>query len=891
MRISVGFSNWLLLATVVNASSSSSSSTSSSSFYNSNRYDNNFYHHEWIRSNSVKRKQHHPISVVYTKLRKKQLKSSSSAFQLTKKLTRTNTMIDGTLIQQNHQSQQSHYRRNRCRNKLLFRKYNDIDNHHGHSGIQTTLLFSHMIGQNLIKSSILKKTSDDRNNNNFCSGKPRHYSKYRQHQMNLMTLLLSSKLINDIENDQTDTTTPPPTTTKEQPLLLKLYNSKTRQKELFTKKFTEEVSMYTCGPTVYDYAHIGNFRAFLTYDLLKRVLLYLGYTNVLHICNITDVDDKIIKKANQLQLPIGKMYEHITLFYENEFLYDLSLLNCIPASYYPRATVHINDIIYFIYQLYTVGLAYETIDGSWYFNTQLQMNKYGQQLIQLNFNNMKEQKIDGIENLDNKKHFADFALWKAYKPTIDRNDCIWEMTNINDIRQLIKIKDKENKMKDNTNKNIQMNENETNDDDNNNINSNNLQNFRIQKGRPGWHIECSAMVYSYFGIGNTIDFHGGGIDLKFPHHENEIAQSEGLYNLQYYKNSNNKKLNNKNTISSMAPLTSISSSTTTSPEITMKAIDNDNDNSDNNDNTKYVSYCNCWFHNGFVNIGNNNEKMSKSLNNFITLREGCNNNALDIRAYRYLILSSHYRTSLNYNQDVIKASKNAIIRIDKIKNILEQALLQHKEQQHQDTSHNDINQQPVASTKSMLATVIVPEALQNFNNAIVDDLMMPRAAAAMFAIIKACENEWKRYQQVQQSKDKEQDQEILSQEENKILDYYGIEVALDALKQMDQVFGIFYDIPMPLRKQKSTNDTYTPENMAVTETDSNIVNTMINNHDDDSLEQQVPDSIWDLINERIKAKDAKDYQLADSIRQDIGKMGYEIKDVKNGSPIVTKILL
>lgn len=167
--------------------------------------------------------------------------------------------------------------------------------------------------------------------------------------------------------------------------------------------------------------------------------------------------------------------------------------------------------------------------------------------------------------------------------------------------------------------------------------------------------------------------------------------------------------------------------------------------------------------------------------------------------------------------------------------------------------------------------------------------MMPRAAAAMFAIIKACENEWKRcqQQQVQQSNG----QETLSQEENKILDYYGIEVALDALKQMDQIFGIFYDMPTPFRKQRSMNDTYTPENMAVTESDSNILNTMMNDNYDDSLEQEIPDSIWDLINERIKAKDAKDYQLADSIRQDIGKMGYEVKDVKNGSPIVTKIQL
>jgi len=180
--------------------------------------------------------------------------------------------------------------------------------------------------------------------------------------------------------------------------------------------------MYTCGPTVYDYAHIGNFRAFLTYDLLKRVLSYLGY-DVVHVCNLTDVDDKIINRANEMNV---RDVKELTNKYEKEFMTDLALLNVVPATHYPRATEHIQEMMDIIVELEAKGLAYETEDGSWYFRTQKQPG-YGKQLVDLNYDDM-EQTERG--EADGKEHFADFCLWKSYKDGIDRPDAAWSSDRI-----------------------------------------------------------------------------------------------------------------------------------------------------------------------------------------------------------------------------------------------------------------------------------------------------------------------------------------------------------------------------------------------------------------------------------------------------------------------------
>jgi cysteinyl-tRNA synthetase len=497
---------------------------------------------------------------------------------------------------------------------------------------------------------------------------------------------------------------------------LSLYNSKTRSKDVLQPVEPGTISMYTCGPTVYDFAHVGNFRAFLTYDVMKRVLLYLGYT-VTHVCNLTDVDDKIIQRANEQELTD---VTELTLKFEGLFKADLEALNIVPADKYPRATQHIPEMMEMILELADKGLAYETPDGSWYFATQKQAG-YGKQLVQLQYDDMEQ--TDRSDS-DGKQHFADFCMWKSFKEGFDRDDMAWSSE-------------------------------------------------RIQRGRPGWHLECSAMARKYFGD-NTIDLHGGGVDLKFPHHENEIAQSEGCMDGR--------------------------------------------------------TFCNCWFHNGFVNL--DNEKMSKSLGNFLTLRTACPSPD-DVRAYRYLVVSSQYRNPLAFTPEAMKAAKNAVKRVDKVKAELEKAL-------DGVTTLDD--------AASELAELAVPKAMENFKAAIQDDLSMPRAAASLFALVKAAEGEFKR---------------IAKQEDGAIpLDLTGLKAILEAMQDMDRIFGIFYRVPGGEDEEQEGAD------------------------GDSSLE--VPTEVMDLVSQRSAAKDSKDWGLADSLRKQITELGYAVKDVKDGEPIVSR---
>ena len=265
---------------------------------------------------------------------------------------------------------------------------------------------------------------------------------------------------------------------------LSLYNSITRQKDPFTPQDPNKVSMYTCGPTVYDYAHVGNFRAFLTYDVLKRVLLYLGY-DVEHVCNLTDVDDKIIKRCSEQDVTLLEL----TRRYEQLFFDDLEALNIVKANVYPRATEHIDEMAKLILDLEKNGLAYQSEEGSWYFAVD-KKEGYGTNLVSLDPKQLQktgmagaQRGMDADEYDSDKEGVRDFCLWKAYKPQFDREDATWDpVVNVNGEER------------------------------------------NIGKGRPGWHLECSAMARKY--LGNTIDLHAGGVDLKFPHHENEIAQSE-----------------------------------------------------------------------------------------------------------------------------------------------------------------------------------------------------------------------------------------------------------------------------------------------------------------------------------------------------------------------------
>lgn len=479
-----------------------------------------------------------------------------------------------------------------------------------------------------------------------------------------------------------------------------------------------EVSFYSCGPTVYDSAHVGNFRAFLTYDVLKRVLQYLGY-NVRHVCNLTDIDDKIINRANERKL---KDIQQLTREFETKFFEDLDALNIVRATHYPRATDHVTEMMDMIRDLSIKGLAYETPDGSWYFRTQSQEG-YGRQLVNLDYNQMQLQ-ADDVES--DKEHMADFCLWKAFKPGVDRMDAAW---------------------------------------------SSDLHGIKL--GRPGWHLECSAMAIKYFK-GETLDLHGGGIDLQFPHHENEIAQSQGVTGR---------------------------------------------------------TFCNCWIHNGFVNL--DNEKMSKSLGNFLTLRTACPTPD-DVRAYRYLVVSSQYRNPLSFTQQAMQASKNAVKRMDKVKQQLDDALQNFPGDSTNVKGDNELARQ-------------ADSALAQFNAAIRDDLSMPRAAASLFALIKTAEAEFK---------------SSSTTNGDAPLDLAGLYQIRKAMNQMDLVFGIFYEVPLSEEEVRKLEE---------------------------SSSTSIPEQVLELVSQRTAAKEAQDWELADSLRARISELGFAVKDVKGGEPIVSRV--
>ncbi|MDX8291974.1 cysteine--tRNA ligase [Metabacillus indicus] len=319
-------------------------------------------------------------------------------------------------------------------------------------------------------------------------------------------------------------------------MTIKLFNTLTRQKETFKPLEEGKVKMYVCGPTVYNYIHIGNARPAIVYDTVRKYLEYSGY-DVNYVSNFTDVDDKLIKAANELGEEVPAIAERfIEAYFE-----DVTALGCDRADAHPRVTESMDIIIDFIKALVEKGFAYEA-EGDVYYRTRA-FKGYGK----LSHQSVDELRVGArIEAGDKKQDALDFALWKAAKPGEISWDSPWG------------------------------------------------------KGRPGWHIECSAMVHNHFG--DTIDIHAGGQDLTFPHHENEIAQSEAL---------------------------------TEKP------------------------FANYWLHNGYINI--NNEKMSKSLGNFVLVHDIIKEH--DPQVLRMFMLSVHYRHPINYSVDLLESTKNAFDRL------------------------------------------------------------------------------------------------------------------------------------------------------------------------------------------------------------------------------------
>ncbi len=317
---------------------------------------------------------------------------------------------------------------------------------------------------------------------------------------------------------------------------MRFYNTLTRQKDEFVPLEAGKVKMYACGPTVYNYFHIGNARCFVVFDMLRRYLEFRGY-EVTFVQNFTDVDDKMIKRANEEGVTVKDVAEK----YIGEYFTDAKGLGIQPATVHPRATENIDQIISIIETLMEKGYAYES-QGDVYFTTK-KFDGYGK------LSHMPIEDLEAgarIDVTEQKRDALDFALWKAMKPGEPAWDSPWG------------------------------------------------------KGRPGWHIECSAMSSKY--LGQSIDIHCGGQDLCFPHHENEIAQSEAA------------------------------------------------------SGKPFVRY---WLHNGYINV--DNQKMSKSLNNFFTVRDVAA--VYGYQAIRFFILSSHYRSPINYSADVLQQATNALNRI------------------------------------------------------------------------------------------------------------------------------------------------------------------------------------------------------------------------------------
>ena len=369
---------------------------------------------------------------------------------------------------------------------------------------------------------------------------------------------------------------------------MKIYNTLTRSKQELKTVKEGEVGIYACGPTVYNFIHIGNARPLCVFDVLRRYLEWRGY-KVNFVQNFTDIDDKLIKKANEEGITVPEVAER----YIGEFWTDVKGMNIREATVHPRATENIDAILSIIEKLVEKGFAYAA-NGDVYFRAK-KFNDYGK---------LSHQPLEDLEAgaridiAEHKENPMDFALWKGAKPGEPSWPSPWG------------------------------------------------------DGRPGWHIECSAMSQRY--IGETIDIHCGGQDLIFPHHENEIAQSEAA--------------SGKN-------------------------------------------FAHYWMHNGYINV--DNRKMSKSLNNFFTVREVAG--VYGYEPIRYLMISSHYRSPINYSAEIIEQSRNAL---DRLYNCRENLVFRMK------------------SAKSGEKTADFSQFVDEFITAMDDDLNTADAIAALFNLTR-----------------------------------------------------------------------------------------------------------------------------------------------------------
>ena len=378
---------------------------------------------------------------------------------------------------------------------------------------------------------------------------------------------------------------------------MRIFNTLTRTKENFKPIEEGKIRMYVCGPTVYNLIHIGNARPMIVFDTFRRYMTHRGY-DVNYVSNFTDVDDKIIKSANEENVSCDEISEK----YIAECIKDMEGLNVMPATVHPRATKEIEGMIELIKDLIEKGYAYKAEDGTVYFRTR-KFKEYGKlshkNIDELEAGHGRELKVSGNEG---KEDYLDFVLWKPKK----EGEPYWESPWC--------------------------------------------------EGRPGWHTECCVMAKKY--LGETIDIHAGGEDLIFPHHENEIAQSEAANG---------------------------------------------------------VTFSNYWMHNGFLNI--DGEKMSKSLNNFFTVRDI--SEKYDLQVLRFFMLSAHYRSPLNFSAELMESAKAGLSRIKTAAANLDYLLKDEK---------------PGEADPELIKKI--PEFTSRFDEAMDDDLNTADAISVIFELVK-----------------------------------------------------------------------------------------------------------------------------------------------------------
>ncbi len=479
---------------------------------------------------------------------------------------------------------------------------------------------------------------------------------------------------------------------------LNIYNSQTRRKEPFQPLEPGKVGLYVCGVTVYDHPHVGHARCYVAFDAIVRHLKARGF-EVTYVRNFTDIDDKIIKRANELGIPTHELAQRFI----DSFREDMAALGNLPADIEPRATEHIAEIIQGIQVLLDKGYAYQ-VDGDVYFAVE-KLSHYGK----LSGRNLEDMQAGARVEVDQRKrHPMDFALWKSSKPGEPSWECPWG------------------------------------------------------RGRPGWHIECSVMSQKY--LGPTFDIHGGGKDLIFPHHENEIAQAEAITGRPF---------------------------------------------------ARY------WVHNGFVRV--NQEKMSKSLGNFFTIKDILKTTRPEV--LRLFLLSKHYRSPLDFSDQALKEAAQGLERLYRA---LGEALK---------AAGDEPVEQDIRLPEDRRRLEEIQAAVEAFERGMDDDFNTAAALGALFNLARATNR--------------------LSAEPQSPQRDALLALCAARLKHLGGRLGILREDPEAFFKGQAQGE--------------------------DQAQAPDADRIEALIEERAQARKAKDFARADAIRDQLSAMGVILEDTPQGT--------